>query len=80
MLASVFPADPRYKNISPERCDPSYVEFDFDPSANGRVDLKRNNTLAEYMQLVRWPYGDIDIFIHSLASDEEVNATLRRVP
>ena len=80
VLASILPADPHFACLARGYIDPTWVDFNFGPcGANGRPAAGVQNTLAKYMQEVRWPYGDIDLFIHSVSSAEEAGAKLKEV-
>ena len=80
VLASILPVDPNFACLTRGYIDPTWVDFNFGPcGANGRPAAGVQNTLAKFMQEVRWPHGDIDLFIHSVSNAEEAGAKLKEI-
>ena len=79
VLASILPPDPRYRYLSPPP-EANFFDYNFTASSQGRIspDL-RDQSVGNYMAKVRWPAGDIDLFLYGLDSTEAADAKLHRV-
>lgn len=79
VLASVLPPDSLYRCLAPPP-EASYFDYNFTASAQGRISKDvSDQSVGEYMKKVRWPSGDIDLFLYGLESIEAANAKLHRV-
>lgn len=83
ILACLLPPNPKYARLKPSNWKMEFCDYNFIDFEGIQIDATTpNRSLSQYMQEVRWPESDVDMFIYGLTSaeaDEKLQAILKSV-